>query len=85
MMNVGAIVGTIVFGHGIWADWRDISPTLVGVLLTMDLPAKMNFSVIEMAAVIGGIAVLFVQEEYASYKKESGMAVDFQQSNGKVV
>jgi AAHS family benzoate transporter-like MFS transporter len=43
------------------------APTFVGILLTMNLPAEMNFTVIAMAAVLGGIAIFFVQERYAYY------------------
>lgn len=43
------------------------APTFVGILLTMNLPAEMNFTVIAMAAVLGGIAIFFVQEQYAYY------------------
>jgi MFS transporter, AAHS family, benzoate transport protein len=48
------------------------APTFVGVLLTMNLSAEMNFTAIAMAAVIGGIAVFFVQEKHAHYSIESG-------------
>nr|WP_263326374.1 aromatic acid/H+ symport family MFS transporter [Neobacillus sp. Marseille-Q6967] len=80
-MRSTGIGAAMAFGRigGIFA------PTFVGVLLTMDLPAKMNFTVIAMAAVIGGIAVLFVQEEYASYKIGSDKVVDISQTKGKVV
>jgi MFS transporter, AAHS family, benzoate transport protein len=48
-----------------------VAPTFVGILLTMNLPAELNFTVIAMAAVVGAIAILFVQERYAYYKTES--------------
>ncbi|MFJ8259851.1 MFS transporter [Peribacillus asahii] len=47
------------------------APTFVGILLTMNLSSQMNFTVIAMAAVLGGIAVLFVQEKHAYYHNES--------------
>ncbi|MFJ8234189.1 MFS transporter [Ureibacillus sp. NPDC094379] len=46
------------------------APTFVGVLLTMNLSAQMNFTYIGMAALLGGIAILFVQEKYAHYNQE---------------
>lgn len=46
------------------------APTFVGVLLTMNLSAQMNFTFIGMAALLGGIAILFVQEKYAHYRQE---------------
>lgn len=47
------------------------APTFVGILLTMNLPAQMNFSLIAIAAVVGAIAIAFVQEKHAHYS-ESG-------------
>lgn len=46
------------------------APTFVGVLLTMNLSAQMNFTFIGMAALLGGIAILFVQEKHAHYRQE---------------
>lgn len=43
------------------------APTFVGILLTMNLSAQMNFTLIGTAALIGGIAILFVQEKHAFY------------------
>ncbi|RHW39539.1 MFS transporter [Lysinibacillus yapensis] len=46
------------------------APTFVGVLLTMNLSAQMNFTLIGTAALLGGIAILFVQEKHAYYRQE---------------
>ena len=43
------------------------APTFVGILLTMNLSAQMNFTLIGSAALLGGIAILFVQEKHAFY------------------
>lgn len=45
------------------------APTFVGVLLTMNFSAQMNFTLIGIAAVVGGIAILFVQEKHAHYRQ----------------
>lgn len=45
------------------------APTFVGVLLTMNFSAQMNFTLIGTAALVGGIAILFVQEKYAYYRQ----------------
>jgi MFS transporter, AAHS family, benzoate transport protein len=47
------------------------APTFVGILLTMNLTPQLNFSFIALAAVLGGIAILFVQEKHAHYRNES--------------
>lgn len=66
-MRSTGIGATMAFGRigGI------LAPTFVGVLLMMNLPANMNFMVIAIAAIIGAIAILFVQERYSYYKTES--------------
>lgn len=51
------------------------APTFVGVLLTMNLSAQMNFTLIGTAALLGGIAILFVQEKHADYRKTDEEAV----------
>ena len=45
------------------------APTFVGILLTMEFSAQMNFTLLGIAAVVGGIAILFVQEKHAYYKQ----------------
>lgn len=45
------------------------APTFVGILLTMNLSAQMNFTLIGTAALVGGIAILFVQEKYTHYRQ----------------
>ncbi|KKK39955.1 major facilitator transporter [Mesobacillus campisalis] len=47
------------------------APTFVGILLTMNLTPQLNFTFIALAAVLGGIAILFVQEKHAHYRNES--------------
>ncbi|RNB89675.1 MFS transporter [Brevibacillus fluminis] len=42
-----------------------VAPTLVGVLLTMNLSFQMNFLFIGIAGLIAAIAAMFVQEAYA--------------------
>nr|WP_106784415.1 aromatic acid/H+ symport family MFS transporter [Lysinibacillus timonensis] len=49
------------------------APTFVGILLMMDLSAQMNFTFISIAAVLGGVAILFVQEKHAYYRQEEQM------------
>ncbi|MBB6446266.1 MFS transporter [Bacillus benzoevorans] len=44
-----------------------VSPTLIGMLMALNLTVQMNFMVIAIAGVIGSIAVLLVQEKYAYY------------------
>ncbi|MFC7685319.1 MFS transporter [Ureibacillus sp. GCM10028918] len=46
------------------------APTFVGILLTMNLSAQMNFTLIGLAALLGGIAIIFVQEKHAYYRQE---------------
>ncbi|PLT35101.1 aromatic acid/H+ symport family MFS transporter [Bacillus sp. V5-8f] len=48
-----------------------VAPTFVGILLTMNLPAQMNFTVIAIFAVLGAISIFFVQERYAHYNNEA--------------
>lgn len=47
-----------------------VAPTFVGILLSLNLSPQYNFVAIASAAVLGGLAVLFVQEKYAVYHKE---------------
>ncbi|WP_082234955.1 MFS transporter [Halobacillus massiliensis] len=65
-MRSTGIGAAMAFGRvgGIFA------PTFVGILLTLDLSSQVNFTVIAMAAVLGGIAVLLVQEKHAHYNRE---------------
>ena len=62
-MRSSGVGASMAFGRlgGIFA------PTFVGILLTMNLPAQMNFSLIAIAAVVGAIAIAFVQEKHAHY------------------
>lgn len=48
-----------------------VAPTLVGVLISLNLPFQMNFVVVSMAGIIGAVALLLVQEQNAHYKKEA--------------
>ncbi|MED3690742.1 aromatic acid/H+ symport family MFS transporter [Peribacillus butanolivorans] len=47
-----------------------VAPTFVGILLTMNLQPQYNFAAIASAAVLGGFAMLFVQEKHGNYNKE---------------
>jgi MFS transporter, AAHS family, benzoate transport protein len=64
-MRSTALGSTMAFGRigGI------VAPTFVGVLLSFNLPPQYNFAAIASAAVLGGLAVLLVQEKYAVYRK----------------
>ncbi|SDJ62620.1 MFS transporter [Salimicrobium halophilum] len=66
-MRSTGIGAAMAFGRvgGIFA------PTFVGIILTMNLSPQMNFTLIAIAAVLGGVAVLFVQEKHAHYNKEN--------------
>ncbi|MFG6118073.1 MULTISPECIES: MFS transporter [Thalassobacillus] len=79
-MRSTGIGAAMAFGRvgGIFA------PTFVGILLTMNLSSQMNFTIIAMAAVLGGIAILFVQEKHAHYSGESEEA-DVDAAREKVV
>lgn len=52
------------------------APTFVGILLTMNLSAQMNFTLIGIAALLGGIAIIFVQEKYAYYRQEDSIETE---------
>ncbi|MCU4757079.1 MULTISPECIES: aromatic acid/H+ symport family MFS transporter [unclassified Bacillus (in: firmicutes)] len=65
-MRSTAVGSTMAFGRlgGV------VAPTFVGVLLSMHFLPQYNFAAIASAAVIGGIAMLFVKEEHGMYYKE---------------
>lgn len=65
-MRATAIGSTMAFGRigGIAA------PTFVGLLLMMNLQPQFNFGAIGIAALVGGIAMLFVQEKHAAYYQQ---------------
>ncbi len=62
-MRSTALGSTMAFGRigGI------VAPTFVGILITLSLAPQYNFAAIGMAAVLGGFAMLFVQEKHAHY------------------
>ena len=66
-MRSTALGSTIAFGRigGI------VAPTFVGILLTMNLQPQFNFMALGIAALIGGTAMIFVQEQYAAYTKDT--------------
>ncbi|MBT2645418.1 aromatic acid/H+ symport family MFS transporter [Bacillus sp. ISL-34] len=66
-MRSTALGSTMAFGRmgGI------VAPTFVGILLTMNLQPQYNFAAIASAAVLGGFAMLFVQEKHGNYNKET--------------
>lgn len=66
-MRSTALGSTMAFGRmgGI------VAPTFVGILITMNLQPQYNFAAIASAAVIGGFAMLFVQEKHGNYNKEA--------------
>ena len=76
-MRSSGVGASMAFGRlgGIFA------PTFVGILLTMNLPAQLNFSLIAIAAVVGAIAIAFVQEKHAHY----GMAGEGQPEEKRAV
>lgn len=45
-----------------------VAPTMIGILLTLQLAPQFNFIAIGVVAVLGGVAMLFIQEKYADYK-----------------
>ncbi|MEH7120853.1 aromatic acid/H+ symport family MFS transporter [Neobacillus vireti] len=65
-MRSTALGSTMAFGRigGI------VAPTFVGVLLTLNLMPQYNFAAIATAAILGGFAMLFVQEKHGNYHKE---------------
>ncbi|MEI4803546.1 aromatic acid/H+ symport family MFS transporter [Bacillus sp. FJAT-51639] len=65
-MRSTAIGSTMAFGRlgGV------VAPTFVGVLLSMHFMPQYNFAAIASAAVLGGIAMLFVKEQHGVYYKE---------------
>ncbi|PLS18629.1 aromatic acid/H+ symport family MFS transporter [Bacillus sp. M6-12] len=62
-MRSTALGSTMAFGRlgGI------VAPTFVGILLTMSLQPQYNFAAIASAALLGGLAMMFVQEKHANY------------------
>jgi MFS transporter, AAHS family, benzoate transport protein len=71
-MRSTAIGSTMAFGRlgGI------VAPIFVGVLLSMNLLPQFNFAAIATAAVLGGIAMLCVQEKHGNYQKERNAELD---------
>jgi len=71
-MRSTAIGSTMAFGRmgGI------VAPIFVGVLLSMNLMPQFNFAAIASAAVLGGFAMLFVQEKHGEYHKERNTSHD---------
>ncbi|MEH7414719.1 aromatic acid/H+ symport family MFS transporter [Neobacillus drentensis] len=65
-MRSTALGSTMAFGRmgGI------VAPTFVGFLLSINLMPQYNFAAIATAAIIGGFAMLFVQEQHGNYQKE---------------
>jgi len=65
-MRSTAVGSTMAFGRlgGI------VAPTFVGILLSLNLQPQYNFAAIASAAVLGGLAVLFIQEQHSVYYKE---------------
>ncbi|WP_039236432.1 MFS transporter [Bacillus thermotolerans] len=65
-MRSTAVGSTMAFGRvgGI------VAPTFVGILLSLNFLPQFNFAAIASAAVLGGIAMLFVQEQHGHYSKE---------------
>ncbi len=74
-MRSTALGSTMAFGRlgGI------VAPTFVGILLTIGLASQYNFAAIASAAVLGGLAMLFVQEKHGNYNK------DQQEQEGKAI
>lgn len=65
-MRSTALGSTMAFGRigGI------IAPTVIGFLLAMNFLPQFNFAAIGLAAVLGGVAMLFVQEKHADFRRE---------------
>lgn len=65
-MRSTAVGSTMAFGRvgGI------VAPTFVGILLSLNFLPQFNFAAIASAAALGGIAMLFVQEQHGHYSKE---------------
>lgn len=65
-MRATAVGSTMGFGRigGI------VASTFIGILLTLNLLPQYNFAAIGIAALVGGVAMLFVQERHAEYNKE---------------
>ncbi|WP_338472450.1 aromatic acid/H+ symport family MFS transporter [Niallia sp. XMNu-256] len=64
-MRSTAIGSTMAFGRlgGI------VAPIFVGILLSLSLAPQYNFAAIASAAVLGGVAILFVQDKYAYFNE----------------
>ena len=65
-MRSTAVGSTMAFGRmgGI------VAPTFVGFLLSINLMPQFNFAAIATAAILGGFAMLFVQEKHGNYQIE---------------
>ena len=64
-MRATALGSTMAFGRigGI------LAPLIVGFILTMNLQPQFNFGAIGIAALVGGLALMFVQEKHAVYNE----------------
>jgi MFS transporter, AAHS family, benzoate transport protein len=58
-----------------------LAPVLIGILLTMNLQPQFNFGVIGIASLIGGTALIFVQEKHASYNKSVEVEEEVQEES----
>jgi MFS transporter, AAHS family, benzoate transport protein len=65
-MRATALGSTMAFGRigGI------LAPLIVGFILTMNLQPQFNFGAIGIAALVGGLALMFVQEKHAVYNEQ---------------
>lgn len=52
-----------------------VSPTLIGMLMSLNLTVQMNFMVIAIAGILGSLAILLVQEKYAYYAAGKNQSV----------
>lgn len=76
-MRSTALGSTMAFGRigGI------VAPTFVGVLLTMNLMPQYNLAAIASAALLGGVAMLFIQEKHGNYSIEAEQIKETKQTN----
>lgn len=72
-----AVGSTMAFGRigGV------VAPVFIGVLLTMNLQPQYNFGIIGIASLLGGLALLFVQEKYAEDDSNLEGVEDLQNSS----